>query len=48
MNDALETLEYLIDVAKNGLEEGYKTMNSSFVIQLIEVAISELRKASEK
>ena len=48
LTDAIETLENLLDIADNGIREGYKTMNSHFVIEEIKQAILEIRKAQEK
>jgi hypothetical protein len=48
LTDAIETLENLLDIADNGIKEGYKTMNSYFVIEEIKQAILEIRKAQEK
>ena len=48
LNDAIETLENLLNIADGGMQEGYKTMNSHFVMEEIKQAILEIRKAQEK
>ena len=48
LTDAIETLENLLDIANNGMKEGYKTMNSHFVIEEIKQAILEIRKAQSE
>lgn len=44
VQDALETLEYLLDVAESGVADGNKTLNSEFVILLVKEAMEELKQ----
>lgn len=48
INDAIETLEYLIWTIDNGFDEGFKTMNSEFVKTQVLQAIKEMNEANSQ